>query len=87
MHCTTIICLARRLGQYRMPFCWTAIELAKIVRGIPLSQVTKSITVLLNVIFFILNIVIVIFYEMILSLSSCSYLMSYHGNVFSYVIL
>ena len=22
-----------RLGRYKMPFCWTAIELAKIVRG------------------------------------------------------
>merc|ERR1719361_363282 len=31
-----------RLGQYRMPFCWTAIELAKIVRGIPLSQESGS---------------------------------------------
>jgi len=32
----------RRLGGYRMPFCWTAIELAKIVRGIPLSQESGS---------------------------------------------
>ena len=32
----------KRLGQYRMPFCWTAIELAKIVRGIPLSQESGS---------------------------------------------
>ena len=31
-----------RLGQFRMPFCWTAIELAKIVRGIPLAMETGS---------------------------------------------
>ena len=27
----------KRLGRYRMPFCWTAIELAKIFRGLPLD--------------------------------------------------
>jgi hypothetical protein len=27
----------KRLGRYRMPFCWTAIELAKIFRGLPLE--------------------------------------------------
>lgn len=32
----------KRLGQYRMPFCWTAIELAKIVRGIPLANESGS---------------------------------------------
>ena len=31
-----------RLGQFRMPFCWTAIELAKIVRGIPLAMETSD---------------------------------------------
>merc|ERR1719300_153733 len=31
-----------RLGQFRMPFCWTAIELAKIVKGIPLAMDQNS---------------------------------------------
>ena len=66
--CTTIIFLPRRLGQYRMPFCWTAIELAKIVRGIPLSQVTGSVTVLVIddivtffvIVIFIVNVITII---------------------------
>jgi hypothetical protein len=33
----TAVDACKRLGRYRMPFCWTAIELAKIFRGIPLT--------------------------------------------------
>ena len=33
----TAVDSCKRLGRYRMPFCWTAIELAKIFRGIPLT--------------------------------------------------
>ena len=39
---TAAVDACNRLGQFRMPFCWTAIELAKIVRGIPLAMETGS---------------------------------------------